>query len=307
MNEDNHGLEGTLPEELGTLTMLENLIVKNHPRLVGQIPMSIGRLQVLGQLGLHNNALTGGIPHELYDSTQLNYINLQNNQLEGGLILRIENLKNLEKLILFNNKFSGGVPIRQLAQTGIQYLGLSNNKFSGSIIDQIESLQMLEYLYLDNNALTGTIPKTIGRLTNMSKCIEHPLTFACHTSHVLHSVSFNLDMNRFTGSIPSELGGMKNLEYASAQNNSLAGRIPTEISRLGNLCKFVLDSKPSLLSCETHYSFLFVVVLNFGTNALTGQVPDLSNLKNLKQLHFFQNRLTGSLPSWMGRMSSLGT
>lgn len=45
-------------------------------------------------------------------------------------------------------------------------------------------------------------------------------------------------MNHFAGSIPSELGGMKNLEYASAQNNSLTGPIPTEISRLGSLCKF---------------------------------------------------------------------
>lgn len=174
LNLDNYGLQGTLPEELGAFTMLENLVVKNHRLLVGPIPLSIGKLQILGQLGLYNNALTGGIPHELYDSTSLNYINLQNNQLEGGLILGIEKLKNLEKLILFNNKFSGGIPLRQLARSGIQYLGLSNNKFSGSLIDSIASLQMLEYLYLDNNTLTGTIPTTMGRLTNMSEYLEHP-------------------------------------------------------------------------------------------------------------------------------------
>jgi hypothetical protein len=166
---DNYGLEGTIPEELGVLTVLENLVLKNHPKLAGTIPMSIGNLQILGQLGLYNNALTGGIPVELYAATHLNYINLQNNMLEGGLILRIEKLRNLEKLILFNNKFSGGVPVRQLARTGIKFLGLSNNKFSGSLPEQISNLPLLEYLYLDGNAFTGTIPPNLGRLTNLGE------------------------------------------------------------------------------------------------------------------------------------------
>ena len=51
------------------------------------------------------------------------------------------------------------------------------------------------------------------------------------------AVSFNLDKNRFAGSIPTEIGGMKSLEYVSAQDNALTGRIPTEIARLGNLRK----------------------------------------------------------------------
>jgi hypothetical protein len=87
---DNYGLQGRIPDELGVLTSIENLVLKNHPLLVGQIPTTLGNLKVLGQLGLYNNALTGGIPQELYDATNLNYINLQNNQLEGGLVLRIE-------------------------------------------------------------------------------------------------------------------------------------------------------------------------------------------------------------------------
>jgi len=214
---DNAGIEGTIPEELGTLTMLENLVLKNHPRLGGKIPAGLGELTVLGQLGLYNNALTGGIPNELYSATHLNYINLQNNQLQGGLILRIEKLRNLERLILFNNNFSGGLPMRQLARTGIRFLGLSNNNFAGSLPEQISNLPLLEYLYLDGNAFTGVIPPNMGRLTNL--------------------VSFNFDHNTFTGPIPTELGSMKRLEYASVQQNSLSGEIPTEIASLGKLRK----------------------------------------------------------------------
>lgn len=166
---DNAGLQGTLPYEIGFLTMLENLVIKNHPLLSGPIPTGIGNLQFLGQLGLYNNALTGEIPGDIYLATTLNYINFQNNELEGELAIQIDQMRNLERLILFNNRFSGKVPIRQLARTGIKFLGLSNNQFTGSIPEQISNLHLLEYLYMDNNEFTGSIPPNLGRLSSMGE------------------------------------------------------------------------------------------------------------------------------------------
>jgi hypothetical protein len=51
---------------------------------------------------------------------------------------------------------------------------------------------------------------------------------------------------------------------------------------------------------------VLLVILNMGTNSLTGSLPDFSTLKKLKQLHFFQNKLTGTLPDWLSRLNSLG-
>lgn len=166
---DNFGLSGFIPPEIGELTKLENLILKNHPRLGGEIPGSIGQLSVLGQLGLYDNSLTGGIPNELYGATRLNYINLQNNQLEGGLSIGIEKMTNLEKIILFDNFFSGGLPFQQFGRTKLKFLGVSNNGFSGTIPDTVSMMSRLEYIYLDGNEFSGLLPDNLGRMSSLSK------------------------------------------------------------------------------------------------------------------------------------------
>mmetsp|Transcript_18389 Transcript_18389/g.27324 ORF Transcript_18389/g.27324 Transcript_18389/m.27324 type:complete len:505 (-) Transcript_18389:742-2256(-) len=215
---DNEGLDGTIPDEIGHLTKLENLVLKNHQKLTGSIPTTIGNLKRLGQLGLYNNGLIGGLPRELYDATYLNYINLENNQLIGGLTLAIEKLRNLEKLILFNNKFSGGVPFTQLARTGIRLLGLSGNDFEGTLPESIQDLPLLEYLYLDGNRFRGTLPSTIGKLRLLK--------------------SLMLDSNEFTGELPSEVGTMRSIEFFSMQGNRLRGSLPTEINDMAKLGEY---------------------------------------------------------------------
>jgi hypothetical protein len=54
---------------------------------------------------------------------------------------------------------------------------------------------------------------------------------------VLLIVSLNFDRNSFAGSIPSGVGGMRDLEYASLQENILTGSIPIEIASLERLRK----------------------------------------------------------------------
>lgn len=166
---DDFGLSGFIPPEIGALTMLENLILKNHEKLTGQIPGTIGQMSILGQLGLYNNALTGGIPHEIYGATRLNYINFQNNQLDGGLSIGIEKMTNLEKLILFNNYFSGGLPFQQFANTKMTFLGVSNNGFSSTIPSIISRMSRLEYFYIDGNEFSGLVPENLGKIPSLSK------------------------------------------------------------------------------------------------------------------------------------------
>lgn len=64
-------------------------------------------------------------------------------------------------------------------------------------------------------------------------------------------------------------------------------------------------SNEKLCDNLTHLAMGGIGVLNFGKNALTGKLPNLSNLSNLEELHLFQNALTGSLPASLGLMSSL--
>ena len=72
--------------------------------LTGSIPPEIGNLTNLTSLILINNQLTGSIPPELGNLTYLGSLDLSNNQLTGSIPLELGNLTNLTKLDLSNNQ-----------------------------------------------------------------------------------------------------------------------------------------------------------------------------------------------------------
>lgn len=204
---------------------------------------------MLGQLGLYDNALTGGIPNELYGATRLNYINLQNNRLEGRLSISIEKLTILEKLVLFNNYFTGNLPFHQFGGTRLKFLGVTNNVFSGTLPDSLSMMSHLEYMYLDGNNFGGIFPQTLGRMTNLSEFHNRVVCQSIGKNHFspsrcFHAESINCNENGFTGTLPSDLGNLHFLEYLSIQNNALTGQIPVEIGQLTNLRK-----------CSMHFFF----------------------------------------------------
>ena len=211
---DGMGLRGTLPPEIGRLSMLENLIIKNE-ELSGQIPPSLGHLINLEQLGLYNNELQGPIPVDLFRATNLRFLNLQGNNLEGPVVPHIEMLSSLETLVLMDNQLNGTFPFRSLLATPLEFLGLGNNQFDGEIPGVIGSMSELRYLYLDGNEFRGKIPSEIGDAWNLQ--------------------SINLDKNELTGNIPASIGNLHQLEYLSMQYNQLQGSIPAEFDSLSSI------------------------------------------------------------------------
>ena len=63
-----------MPGELGQLSKLENLILKNNRGLGGEIPSELGHCSSLRQLGLYNNDLSGKIPKRLAHAKGLHYM-----------------------------------------------------------------------------------------------------------------------------------------------------------------------------------------------------------------------------------------
>ena len=62
------------------------------------------------QLSLMSNSLTGTIPSELGNLTNLTWLNLSRNSLSGGIPGELGNLTNLEQLNLSDNSLSGSIP-----------------------------------------------------------------------------------------------------------------------------------------------------------------------------------------------------
>ncbi len=87
--------------------------VFNLGELSGIIPPEIGNLTNLTSLSLYHNQLTGEIPPEIGNLTNLTTLRLNNNQLTGEIPPEIGNLTNLTNigLTLHNNQLTGEMPI----------------------------------------------------------------------------------------------------------------------------------------------------------------------------------------------------
>ena len=78
-------------------------------------------------LDLYNNQLTGSIPPEIGNLTNLTYMNLGSNQLTGSIPSEIGNLTNLYGLSLRYNQLTGIIP-DEICNQGDSSPGLSNNQ-----------------------------------------------------------------------------------------------------------------------------------------------------------------------------------
>jgi Leucine-rich repeat (LRR) protein len=167
------------------------------------------------ELSLITNQLTGSIPAELGNLTNLQYLNLRTNRLTGSIPAELGNLTNLQALDLWNTRLTGSIPAELGNLTNLKYLRLYNNQLTDSIPAELGNLANLQILYLGQNQLTGSIPAELGNLTNLRRLYLHH--------------------NPLTGSIPAELGNLTNLQRLNLSTNQLTGSIPVELMNMTSL------------------------------------------------------------------------
>ena len=157
-------------------------------------------------LHLHQNNLTGTIPPELGNLSELQDLRLYSNQLSGTIPTELGNLTKLGILAVYSNQLTGVIPA-SLGNLGMLIsLNLYNNQLDGSIPSSLGNLNNLTQLQLQSNALTGAIPKELGSLSNLQ--------------------FLSLDGNSLTGSIPIEFQNLNKLFNLALNSNQLSGDIP---------------------------------------------------------------------------------
>ena len=235
-------------------------------QLSGTIPEELRNLSNLRVLNLYRNQLSGTIPEELGDLSNLAFLSLDTNQLSGTIPEKLGELSNLVYLNLFKNQLSGQVPEELGELSNLLRLDLSDNKLSGQVpekLGELGELSKLVDLALSNNQLSGMIPEELGDLSVL--------------------LYLNLDTNQLSGTIPEELGDLSKLSELNLSDNKLSGQIPEELGDLSNLSR-----------------------LNLGDNKLSGQVPEeLGGLSDLKILYLHENQLSGSIPTELGDLTKL--
>ncbi len=89
--------------------------------MTGSIPTELGNLSNLIDLHLRFNQLTGNIPTELGNLSNLIFLDLCSNQLTGNIPTEFGNLSNLSLLFLSSNKLSGVIPTSLADLTGLSH------------------------------------------------------------------------------------------------------------------------------------------------------------------------------------------
>ena len=92
----------------------------------GEIPPELGNLSNLRTLSLNDNRLNGGIPPELGNLTSLQRLNLVRNRLSGDVPPELDSLTNLRRLSLSGNQLAGCIPagLRDVPDDDFTELGL---------------------------------------------------------------------------------------------------------------------------------------------------------------------------------------
>ena len=257
-------------------------------RLSGTIPPELGDLSNLEGLWLEVNQLSGPIPPQLGNLSSMWILSLHVNQLSGSIPPQLGNMTNLQILSLSGNQLSGTIPSQLGRLENLTTLILAGNPLSGSIPPELGNLRSLRELTLSNTQLSGNIPPELGNLGSLRwlSLLECQLSGSIppELGDLGSLEELHLASNQLSGTIPPELGNLGSLRWLSLYENQLSGSIPPELGDLGSLTTLQLDS-----------------------NQLSGTIPpQLGNLGSLEDLWLHSNQLSGSIPPELGNLRSLG-
>ncbi|XP_050285517.1 receptor-like protein EIX2 [Quercus robur] len=105
-------------------------------------------LKLVKLIDLSSNNLSGSIPTEISDLSELRFLNLSRNHLMGKIPEKIGSMKELESVDLSRNHLSGEIPPSMSNLTFLSFLDLSYNNFLGRIPSstQLQSFDALRYI-----------------------------------------------------------------------------------------------------------------------------------------------------------------
>ncbi|KAL3652191.1 hypothetical protein CASFOL_001872 [Castilleja foliolosa] len=271
--------------EMGFITSLKtcrylNVLSMAENPLHGIIPRSIGNLSTsLQYLYFKSCDLSGRVPDEIGNLTNLMVLSARGNHLTGPIPKSLRNLQSLQGLSFSGNKISGAITsiICELGNLNVLYLG--DNQFSGAIPDCIENISSLSTLTLDSNKLSSNIPTSLWNLRGL--------------------LELNLSSNSLVGSLVPEMANLKDVIRIDLSLNQLSSVIPSTIEELQTLSSLNL-SRNELQGTipESMAKMVNLEVLDLSHNDLSGVIP--MSLQKLRHLTFFNvsfNGLNGEIPS----------
>ncbi|GJM90851.1 hypothetical protein PR202_ga07171 [Eleusine coracana subsp. coracana] len=310
-----NALSGPFPDALGNMTRLQELYLYGN-NMVGMIPATLKRLcslqvvdvsvnQINGDMSEFMNRLprcalrrvqvlqlsatnmSGHVPEQIGDMSELTYLDLSSNKLAGDIPQGIGRLSNLTRLFLLKNNLNGSLTEEHFSnmmgprfpawirhQPDIKYLDISH----AGIVDTLphwfwESFTDAVYLNISVNQISGRLPPSLRFMTS-ALAIYLGSNNLTGSMPLLPEQLLVLDLSRnsLSGPIPIEFGGPELVEL-DVSSNRINGAVPA------SLCQF-----PNLLH------------LDLSNNNLSGHLPRCPNMSSglgLTTLILYKNNLSG--------------
>ncbi|KAK1256841.1 Receptor-like protein kinase 5 [Acorus gramineus] len=311
---------GTIPPQLGNLSILEILDVGNNLHLrADDLQWLSGLLSLqhldltyvnltkssdwshmifrlpslsvlkLGNCGLHS--LPSSIKNLYANSTRLSVLDLSRNDFDSEIPGCLFNISSLTYLDLTYSNFNGQIPsaFENLIFLEVLLLMQSNNLKGNlpDILEQAGSFRYLRTLDLRYNMISGSIPASIGRLSFLSKLY--------------------LSGNQLNGTVPNIIGQLSDLKVLDLADNSLQGIISEHhFTNLMKLQELDMSSNSLVLNVTPGWVPPFhLKVIGLGSCHLGGYFPKwLHTQSKFIALNLSNTRISDTIPDWLWNLSS---
>uniref|UniRef100_A0A7S4SIU6 L domain-like protein n=1 Tax=Ditylum brightwellii TaxID=49249 RepID=A0A7S4SIU6_9STRA len=167
---DSNSLTGTLPAFNRDDTPKLKVLFLELNGLTGSIPSDIFDIETLEHLNITGNSFNGSLPanigQDFGNSNPLEVLDVGRNDLTGEIPENVYNASNMVNLVLSSNNFTG--QIRSDIFTNLfqlRILALDNNGFSGPVPETLSPLSQLTTLALQKNDFDGVISDSICNAT----------------------------------------------------------------------------------------------------------------------------------------------
>ncbi|GAA0185446.1 hypothetical protein LIER_32734 [Lithospermum erythrorhizon] len=260
--------------------------------LVGVFDFSaISGLEMLRNLSVSNNRLSGTITKEVGLIESLEYLDLSHNLFSGPIPSQLTELKNMVLLNLSSNNLEGVVPSDFAMLEELKYLDVRSNGLTGNIMDLLAQLGSVVFVDLSNNNFSGSLDIGLGNADFVSS-----INYLNISRNNLGDDLFPHDGMPF----------FDNLEVFDASDNHFTGNLPSfnfvvslRVLRLGR--NMLSGSLPDALLLE---SSTLLSELDISHNHLEGPVGTISST-TLRNLNLSFNQLSGPLPAKVGHCATV--
>jgi hypothetical protein len=241
----------------GPVLSIENVTLKGT--INGTLFKAMGDVWV--GLNLINTSLSGTIPPELFQSTNLLYLLVTNNSLSGSLPSEPIATSMLD-LRVNKNRLGGTIPSAYLTNMpSIVRLHFGENEFSGTLPVVSAFPSRLDTVFFNNNDLSGTLPAVLSTWSNPRKLfsvasnqLSGTLPAGIFSTDVSPFVFFRVDDNQLSGTVPTELAQQSSLTRLNLSHNAFSGSLtlpplpsPSQCVVVNNM--FSSCSQPGAASC----------------------------------------------------------